>query len=271
MLKRDNKGTRATLASTNDVLEKTEAVLTDTARLLEEETALHEVHELTEEKLLGIGTELVSTVGNSLKDIDGLQAKLSRRSLHHSQNREAWNSSLTGVIDVYGLVDERIGSFQAAHAEAAAASSRRIESFIAAETHCEMAHMEISAQLSREKSSQLANTTLVVETSHRRPEIRWYLFTLANGPNCAVFQITITHPRVRGGFLFFTQYMGFNRSIDRSIIQSFNQSVGQDPFHFLAFTYKTSRSTAHVMVSYPSEPPHSIHSTARKVQDARCK
>ncbi|OAL33580.1 hypothetical protein AYO20_07087 [Fonsecaea nubica] len=159
MLKRDNEGTRATLESTKDVLEKTEAVLTDTARLLEDETALREAHELTEEKLLGIGTELVSTVGNSLKDIDGLQAKLRRRSLLHNQNREAWDSSLTRVIDVCGLVDERIGSFQAAHAEAAAVSSRRIKSFIAAE----MAHMETSAQLSREKSSQLAEDCAGVE------------------------------------------------------------------------------------------------------------
>ncbi|OQU95893.1 Kinesin motor domain-containing protein [Cladophialophora immunda] len=159
MLKRDNEGTRATLESTKDVLEKTAAVLADTERLLAEETALREAHEVTEETLFGIGTELVTTVGDSLKDIDGLQAKLRRHSVLHSHNRESWSSSLHRVMDVCGLVDGRIESFHAAHAEAAAASSRRIESLIATE----MARLETSAQLSQEKSSQLAEDCAGVE------------------------------------------------------------------------------------------------------------
>ncbi|OAP62142.1 hypothetical protein AYL99_04345 [Fonsecaea erecta] len=158
-LKRDNEGTRATLESTKDVLEKTEAVLVDTERLLAEETALREAHEITEEKLFGIGTELVSTVGHSLKDIDGLQAKLRRHSVLHTQNRESWNSSFGRVMDICELVDERIGSFQAAHSEAAAASSRRIELLITTE----MARMETFGRLSQEKSSELAKDCAAVE------------------------------------------------------------------------------------------------------------
>ncbi|EXJ75949.1 kinesin family member 11 [Cladophialophora psammophila CBS 110553] len=159
MLKRENEGTRATLESTKDVLENTEAVLADTKRLLAEETALREAHEVTEEKLFGMGTELVSTVGVSLKDIDGLQAKLRRRSVLHTQNRRSFNSSLDRVMDVCGMVDERIAKFQAAHAEAIAASARRIESFLADE----IARTESSTRLSQEKSSALAEDCAGVE------------------------------------------------------------------------------------------------------------
>ena len=160
LVKRDNEATRTTLEGTKDVLEKTEAVLADTKDLLAEEGVLREAHEATEEKLFGMGTELVSTVGASLNDIDGLHAKLRRRSDLQSQNRDFWKSRVDRASTVSEIIDTRIEQFQATHAEILAASSARIESFVAAET----SRIEKSARQISEKSSELVTDCSSVET-----------------------------------------------------------------------------------------------------------
>lgn len=151
MLKRDNETTRATLDGTKDVLTKTEAVLEDTRRTLEEETALREAHEVTEERLFGISTQLISTVGSSIQDIDGLHLKLRRRSDLHAQNRNTWKSSVTRVTDVCGIVEERLENFKNAHTEMLEASSGRIEAFLLAE----QARLEKSAFLLSSQTGDL--------------------------------------------------------------------------------------------------------------------
>ncbi|KIX00253.1 uncharacterized protein Z518_10392 [Rhinocladiella mackenziei CBS 650.93] len=166
MLKRDHEATRTALDSTKDVLVKTEAVLADTQNTLTEETALREAHEATEEKLFGIGTELVSTMGKSVNDINGLHAKLRRRSDLHAQNRECWKTSVHRVSEVSDLIDARIESFQAVHSELIAASSTRIETFLAAEN----SRLENSAQLVLSKASELAENVSAVE--HQSSEAR---------------------------------------------------------------------------------------------------
>lgn len=158
-LKRDNEATRVTLESTKDVLEKTEAVLENTNRQLAEETVLREAHEATEEKLFGMSTDLVSTVDTSVKDIDGLRAKLRRRSDLHSQNERFWKSHVDRVTDISGDVEARIAEFQAAHADIVAASFDRIATFVSAE----VSRMERSARLIAEKSSGLADDCAGVE------------------------------------------------------------------------------------------------------------
>ncbi|ETI28940.1 hypothetical protein G647_01392 [Cladophialophora carrionii CBS 160.54] len=159
LLKRDNEATRIILESTKGVLEKTEAVLEDTKRLLMEETVIREAHEATEERLFGIGAELVSTVGASLKDIDGLHAKLRRRSDLQTRNRESWKSHVDRIAHLSGVVDRCIDHFQAAHSEMVATSSARIEAFIGAET----ARLESSTRRILEASSELAEDCTGVE------------------------------------------------------------------------------------------------------------
>ncbi|EXJ64986.1 kinesin family member 11 [Cladophialophora yegresii CBS 114405] len=159
LLKRDNEATRVILESTKGVLEKTEAVLADTTRLLMEETIIREAHEATEERLFGMGTELVSTVGASLKDIDGLRAKLRRRSDLQRRNRESWKSHVDRISNLSEIFDRCIGHFQAAHSEMVATSSGRIEAFIGAET----ARLESSTRRILEASSELAEDCTDVE------------------------------------------------------------------------------------------------------------
>ncbi|KEF52610.1 kinesin family member 11 [Exophiala aquamarina CBS 119918] len=151
LLKRDNEATRTTLESTKDVLVKTEAVLANTQEILADENALREAHQATEEELFGQGTELVSTIGQSLNDINGLEAKLRRRSDLHTQNRESWKASVDRVADISSMVDARLESFQASHAEMIATSANSIEKFLSTER----TRLEISASTMLTKISEL--------------------------------------------------------------------------------------------------------------------
>ncbi|EXJ79097.1 kinesin family member 11 [Capronia epimyces CBS 606.96] len=159
VMKRDNEATRVTLESTKDVLVKTEAVLAETERTLAEEAALRQAHELTEEQLFGIGTALVSTVDASLNHVDGLHAKLRRRSDLHSRNRESWEASVGQVTDVSQLVDARIEQFRIAHTEMVEATSTRLEAFLLAEKE----HLEKSAGLVVSKAASLAEEHAAME------------------------------------------------------------------------------------------------------------
>lgn len=151
IMKRDNEATRATLESTKDILIKTEAVLAETERHLAEEAELRQAHESTEERLFGVSTALISTVGASLNDVDGLHAKLRRRSDLHSQNRNFWATSVGRVTDVSQLVDARLEQFRTAHTEMVEATSTRLEAFLSAEK----AHLEKSAGLVISKAAEL--------------------------------------------------------------------------------------------------------------------
>ncbi|EXJ96351.1 kinesin family member 11 [Capronia coronata CBS 617.96] len=160
IMKRDTEATRATLESTKDILVQTEAVLAQTERDLAEEAVLRQAHELTEEQLFSIGTELVSTVDASLNDVDGLHAKLRRRSDLHHQNRVSWESSVGRVTDVSQLVDARIEQFRMAHAEMVDATTARLEEFLSAEK----AHLEKSAGLVVARAAELGENHAEIES-----------------------------------------------------------------------------------------------------------
>ncbi|KAG9769252.1 kinesin-domain-containing protein, partial [Aureobasidium melanogenum] len=160
IMKRDNEATRATLESTKDVLVKTEAVLAETKAHLEEEAALRQAHEATEEQLYGIGTKLISTVGASLNDVDGLHGKLRRRSQLHSQNRGIWDTSVGRVTTVSELVDARIEQFRIAHSEMIEATSARLAAFLSSEK----AALQKSTRLVVSKATQLNQDHAAMET-----------------------------------------------------------------------------------------------------------
>lgn len=160
LLKRDTESTRTTLESTKDVLIKTEAVLANTQELLADEHALREAHQATEEELFGQGTELVSTIGQSLNDISGLQEKLRRRSDLHTQNRESWKTSVSLVTDVSSMIDARLEGFQASHAQMITASSSCIEKFLSSET----ARLEMSTDVMLNKISEVDQNFKNVES-----------------------------------------------------------------------------------------------------------
>ncbi|KAL4907714.1 kinesin-like protein bimC [Aspergillus multicolor] len=132
-LKRDNDDTLAALCSTNDVLQQTDIVLQSTRAQLEEEEMLRSAHEQTEHQLQDAGQALISTLDQTVHDIDNLQSKLDRKAELDATNTEIWQTSSTEVLDVTKQIDQRVESFQTQHAELLETTAARVNDFIATE------------------------------------------------------------------------------------------------------------------------------------------
>ncbi|KAF2658498.1 kinesin-domain-containing protein [Lophiostoma macrostomum CBS 122681] len=129
-LKKDNEQTRLTLEGTKGILEKTEVVLEHTRQNLAEETTLRKAHQKTEDDLAGIGYDMISTLGKTTSDIDGLRSKIRRKSDLQSQNRQNWASSQNHVVDTTSLVESRIEQFQAQQERLVDSLSLRMQAFV---------------------------------------------------------------------------------------------------------------------------------------------
>jgi kinesin family protein 11 len=129
-LKKDNEQTRLTLEGTKGILEKTEAVLEHTRQNLAEETTLRKAHEKTEGDLVGIGYDMISTLGKTTSDIDGLRSKIRRKSDLQSQNRQNWASSKHQVVNTTLLVEHRIEQFQTEQEQMMGSLSVRMQDFV---------------------------------------------------------------------------------------------------------------------------------------------
>lgn len=130
ILKKDNEQTQLALDGTKGILEKTEIVLEHTRRNLSEETELRKAHEKTEGVLAEIGQGMISTLGNTISDIDGLRSKIRRKSELQSQNRRNWTTSQTHVVDTTRLVEDRIEEFQQRQEQLMATLSTRMQAFV---------------------------------------------------------------------------------------------------------------------------------------------
>lgn len=129
-LKKDNEQTKLSLEGTKGILEKTEVVLEHTRQNLAEETTLRKAHEKTEGDLANIGYGMISTLGKTTSDIDGLRSKIRRKSVLQSENRQNWASSQSQVLDTTLLVEGRIGQFQAQQDNMMDSLSGRMQAFV---------------------------------------------------------------------------------------------------------------------------------------------
>ena len=132
-LKKDHGETLAALNNTNDVLEKTEIVLNDTKATLEEEEALRKAHQATEAQLHDVGNGLLTTLGSTVGDVEGLHAKIQRKTDLAALNQQAWQTSSTEVSDVTNQIDARLGAFQNQHSTLVEDISNRINQYVANE------------------------------------------------------------------------------------------------------------------------------------------
>jgi kinesin family protein 11 len=105
-LKKDNEQTQLALDGTKGILEKTEIVLEHTRQNLAEETELRNAHQKTEGMLAEIGYGMISTLGKTTSDLDGLRSKIRRKSELQSQNRRNWATSQNQVLGTTRLVDD---------------------------------------------------------------------------------------------------------------------------------------------------------------------
>lgn len=132
-LKKDNEETRAALNETNDVLEQTEIVLRDTKKLLDQEEIIRKAHEQTEEKLYGIGSELLSKLDQTVEHVNALHQKIHRKSDLHSLNRDTWETSTGDVVDVTKLIEDRVEIFESEHSALIQGLSTKITDFVTKE------------------------------------------------------------------------------------------------------------------------------------------
>jgi kinesin family protein 11 len=129
ILKKDNEQTRIALDGTKGILEKTEAVLNLTRQNLSEETELRKAHARTEGQLAEIGYDMISTLGKTTSDIDGLRSKIRRKSDLQSQNRQHWNASQSQVAETTELVESRIEHFRTHQEHMMDSLSTRMQAF----------------------------------------------------------------------------------------------------------------------------------------------
>ena len=133
ILKKDNEVTRQALEDTNEVLEKTEIVLADTRRNLAEETVFRKAHEATEEQLITVGSQLISTLDQAVSDVHGLHSKIERKRNLQFMNRTNWTSSQAQVSEFTKLVDSRVDEFQANDHKLFESLSARMQDFVSRE------------------------------------------------------------------------------------------------------------------------------------------
>lgn len=129
-LKKDHEATKAQLDDTKEVLDQTELVLAATRKTLAEETHIRKAHQKTEEKLVAVGGELISTLKQTVEDVDGLRAKDRRKSDLQCLNRSTWGMAQDQVSDVTQFVEGRIRSFQTDQSKHIAAVQERMEGFV---------------------------------------------------------------------------------------------------------------------------------------------
>ncbi|KAF2771148.1 kinesin-domain-containing protein [Teratosphaeria nubilosa] len=129
-IKKDNERTREVLEGTKSVLDRTEIVLAHTKRSLAEETHLRKAHEQTEEKLAGIGEDLMGALDTTTDHVNRLHSKLRRRSDLQSTNRSKWADSQAHVADTTTAVEQRIEALRDQQQDLLTALSDRMQSFV---------------------------------------------------------------------------------------------------------------------------------------------
>lgn len=146
-LKKDNEQTQLALDGTKGILEKTEIVLEHTRQNLAEEEELRKAHEKTETQLTEIGYGMISTLGKTTSDLDGLRSKIRRKSELQSQNRRNWATSQNTVRDTTRLVEDRIEEFQQQQGQVMDLLSARMQAFV----HDELEKLGTSQTFLQEK------------------------------------------------------------------------------------------------------------------------
>jgi len=168
-LKKDNESTRIMLDGTKSILEKTEIVLAHTRKSLTEETYLRKAHQHTEEQLATVGGDLLSTLGDTTRDVNGLHSKLRRRSDLQIANRDHWSNKKAKVVDTNDVLDQRMEALKQQQEDLLSGISARMQSFVTDE----LQELQHSQQLLRAKTSafQKSEAEVQVQTTKSRDEM----------------------------------------------------------------------------------------------------
>lgn len=132
-LRKDLDSARQTLDETKGILQKTDFVLADTRQSLANEALLRKAHQSTEESLSNVSRELISTLDQTVEDVEGLQLKIKRKSELQDRNRIGWQTSLGQVVDTTTLVEGQIAGFQSEQGKLISRLSSRMQTFVQGE------------------------------------------------------------------------------------------------------------------------------------------
>lgn len=173
ILKKDNEGTKQALDDCKGVLEKTELVLADTRQNLADETILRKAHQATEEQLFDAGGQLISTLSRTVHDVEGLHAKILRKSDLQSINRDSWLNAQGQVFDVTTLVESRVQELQTSQSTFLARMSACMQDFI----HSELKAVETGRRSLQDGISMFSKSELEVlgQTSVAKDEMNGVL------------------------------------------------------------------------------------------------
>ena len=172
-LKKDNEATRQALDDCKGVLEKTELVLADTRQNLADETIIRKAHQTTEEQLFDAGGKLISTLSRTVHDVDGLHAKITRKSDLQSLNRDSWLNAQGQVFDVTNLIESRVQDFQMSQSTLLARTSACMQDYI----HGELKAVETGQRSLQDGMSIFSKSELEVlgQTSMAKDEMNGVL------------------------------------------------------------------------------------------------
>ncbi|GFG16440.1 putative Kinesin family protein [Aspergillus lentulus] len=129
-LKQDNEKIHLELRQTKDVLEQTQIVLKNAKEQLEEEKTVRKAHQNTEHRLYDIGNSLLTTLDETVNDVDGLHAKLKRKSELDGENRRIWRTSTAEVSHVTEQVDLHLNDFHANHSKVLDSISTKVQELL---------------------------------------------------------------------------------------------------------------------------------------------
>ena len=132
-LKKDNEVTKQLLEQTGDTLYKTELVLADTKQNLADESTLRSAHQDTEEQLLAVGSDMISTLQRTAIDVSDLHMKVERTSNLHGLNRSGWEASQAHVASITQDVEGKANQIYTQQSASLTRLSSRMVTFVRGE------------------------------------------------------------------------------------------------------------------------------------------
>ena len=130
---------------------------------------MRKAHQKTEGQLNTIGHSLITTLGQTISDVNNLHEKIQRKEVLLAQNSDIWSKSQNQVNEITEQVEKEIGSFSVKHSQIAEAVSTRMSEFVGKEVN-KLKNTYEAVQDSMEKFTK-EEDELSLETMYSKDEM----------------------------------------------------------------------------------------------------
>ena len=172
-LKKDNETVKQSLDAATEVLEKTEIVLANTKQDLADESVLRKAHQITEDRLYRAGTDLISTLNRTVRDVDGLHAKISRKTDLQSSNHKKWEHLQHHVSEIALSIEQNTKEFQRQQNQRLNSMATHLQGYVLAEMEAISSERECLEE--RCSAFKGAENEVLEQTSTARDEMNTVL------------------------------------------------------------------------------------------------